>query len=370
MTGLRGALLVIVQLFHLHSTTRVPSLHALLFSLIPGNCGVGSYLQGVGAAKVLLNAKVTGVLPGVVLVGEDAGLAADLLEDLLHGDLLVLRAGNSVAVGVTTLGPADLSDVLALGGSAGADLSSLSELLSSEVTGLVGRDGGGEVRVDLDGENVNVVAESSALLLPGAYGLSGGDSNVRGETAAAELVTDVVDVAGELFSLAVAVEHALVSNDDHGNAVLGGLVGDLGELVVGVLGERTLASTLKEDAVDDLETILLAGGYNELEDAAVGAVGTDGGEAHIGNLLDITLDLITALALAVLGIGGVGHGPLVTLGDDAATRAVATGWLGLLDSLGAGLSWWSWLRRLRGLGGGRRREVDWRSIGVDGGSRL
>lgn len=331
-------------------------------------------VKSVSAAKVLLNAELTRVLPCVILEGEEAGLSTNLVHDLLHGDLLVLRAGNGSTVGVTALGPADLSDVLALGGSTGADLGGLLELLGSEVTSLLSGDGGGKVRVDLDGEDVDVVAESSAHRLPGTDGLSGGDGNVGWETAVTELLADIVDVGTEISSVAVAVEHALVTNNDHGDGVLGGVVLDVLELGVGVVGEGSLATSLEEDAVDDLQAILLALGNDVLEDAAVGAVRTDGGEAHLGDLLDVALDLITALALAVLSIGSVGNGPLVSVGHDATTGAVAAGRLGLVSSLGAagsglgsvgwGRSWlgsvnWgrSWLGGL--LGWRRRVDLSW-----------
>lgn len=334
------------------------------------NIGERLYLQDISAAEVLLNTEVTGVLPVVVLEREQASLGADLLLDLLDGNLLVLGASDGSAVAVSTLGPADLGDVGTLLSSLGAHLGGLGELLSSKVTSHLGGDGRGEVWVDLDGEDVDVVAERGALLLPGADGLGGGDGNVRGEAAALELLADVVDVRGELAGLAVVVEHALVANDDHGDVVLGCLVLDVLELSVGVAGEGTLATgtaTLKEDTVDDLEAVLLALRNDILEDTAVGAVRTDGGEAHLGDLLDVILDITSGLALAVLGIGSVGHGPLVAVGDNVAGAAVATGRLGLVSSLGAGGDRLGRVRRGRsGLAGlllGGSRRVDLSGLG-------
>jgi hypothetical protein len=306
------------------------------------------------------------VLPGVVLVREDARLSTNSLLDLLDSNLLVLRAGNSLAVGVTRAGPSDLGDVGTLLSGAGADLCGLGELLNSKLTGLVGGDSAGEVRVDLAGEDVDVVAKSGAVLLPGADGLGGGDGNVLGETGALERLADVVDVATESRCVAVAVKDALVADDDHGDAVLGRTVLDGVELLVGVGGERSLAAgttALEEDAVDDLEAVLLALGNNGLEDTAVGAVGADRGEAHLGDVLDVGLDLVGSLAVAVLSIGSVGHGPLVAVGDDVATGAVAAGGLGLVSRLGAAGS------RLGGVGGhrllwlGRSGRVDLRWLG-------
>ncbi len=117
----------------------------------------------------------------------------------------------------------------------------------------------------MDGEDVNVVAERGALLLPGTDGLGGSDSNVFWEAAALELVADIVDVGGELGGLAVVVEHAFVSDDDHGDIVLGRVVLDVGELSVGVVGEWSFAVGVEVDAVDDLEIVLLACRDNILE---------------------------------------------------------------------------------------------------------
>jgi hypothetical protein len=349
--------------------------------------------EGIGAAKVLLNAKLAGVLPVVVLVREKAGLNTNLLLDLLESNLLVLRGSDGLAIAVTRGGPSDLGDVGTLLSSLGADLGGLSELGGGKVTSHLGGDGGSEVRVDLDSEDVNVVAESGTVVLPGTDGLGGGDGNVGGETAALELLADVVEVATELAGLAVVVEDALVANNDHGNAVLGSLVLDVLELAVGVAGEGTLATstaTLKEDTVDDLQAVLLAFGNNVLEDTAVGAVGADGGETHLGDLLDIGSDLSAGPALSVLGIRSVGHGPLVTVGDDVASGAVASGRLGLVSCLGAGRSrlggvgrlgvdrHWGRLGRLR-LGGRSRVSLRWlgslrlgrsRWVGRGGGHRL
>ena len=303
---------------------------------------------------MLLDVQVAGVLPGVVLEAEQARLGTDLLHDLLHSHLLLGRTSDSLAVGIAAAGPADLGNELALGGGLGAHLGGLLELLGGEVTGHLGGDRGGEVGVDLHGEDVDVVAQSGALLLPGADGLGGGDGDVLGEAGALESLTDVVDVGSELGGSAVVVEHALVADDNHGDAVLGGVALDVVELVVGVLGEGSLATAataLEEDTVDDLQTVLLAGGNDVLEDTAVGAVGADGGETKIGNHLDIRLDVGRSLAVAIGGIGSVGHSPLVAVGDDTAAGAVASSGLGLVGRF-AGLG----LGGVHRLGGVLRRS--------------
>jgi hypothetical protein len=298
----------------------------------------------------LLNVKVARLLPAVVLVREQASLGSDLLHDLLHSSLLLLNTSDSLSVRLTSAGPADLGDVLALGSSLGANLGSLLELLGSEVTGLLSGDGLGEVGVDLDSEDIDVVAESSTVLLPGANSLSGSDSNAL-VAGADELLTDVVDVRTKLVNVAVTVEDTFVSDNDHGDGVLGGVVGDVLELVVGVAGERTpaaLATGLKEDTVDDLQSVLLALRNNVLEDTAVSAVGADSGKSELRDLLDVGGDLIGGLAVTRVSVRGVCNGPLVAVGLDVVTLVVAASGLGLLYLLGGARGW-------LGLLGGRGR---------------
>ena len=310
---------------------------------------------------MLLNIKGTRVLPRVILEAEETRLSTNLLHNLLHSLLLLGNTSNCLAVVVTGARPANLGNVLALGCGLGAHLGGLVELLRGKVAGHVGRDGRSEVRVHLHSEDVDMVAQRGALLLPGADGLGGGDSDVLGEASALERLADVVDVRGQLGGRAVVVEHALVADDDHGDTVLRCVVLDVVELVVGVLGERSLAAAaagLKENAVDDLQVVLLAGRNDVLEDTAVGAVGTDGGEAKVRDLLDVRFDIGFSLAVAVRGVGSVGHGPLIAIGDDTATIAVAASRLRLVSSLGAaglGLGCVDGLRaagsRLRGING-------------------
>jgi hypothetical protein len=302
--------------------------------------------KSLDAAKVLLNVKVTGLLPAIVLEREQAGLSADAVHDLLHGSFLLLFTSNSHAVGDTGAGPADLGDVLALGSSLGADFGSLLELLGGKVTGHVGGDRLGEVGVDLDGEDVNVRAEGRTVLLPGTDRLSGCDSDIRGETAANELLTDVVDVGTELTSLAVVVEDALVSNNDHCDRVLGSLLLNVVELVVGMLRKGSLAAGLKKDTVDDLQSVLLALGNDVLEDTTVGGVRSDGSEAELGDLLDVGGDLAAGLAVTGVGVRGVGNGPLVAVRLDVISAAVAASRLGLSSGLGAAGDSLGALRRL------------------------
>ncbi len=276
------------------------------------------------------------MLPEIILEREQARLGTDLLHDSLHSGLLLLGTGYSIAIWVSSAGPANLGNVLALGRSAGANLGSLLKLLESKVTGLVSGHRRCEVGLHLNGEDVNVVAERGTLLLPGTDGFGGSDSNVFGEAAALKLGADVVDVGGELGGLAVVVEHAFVSDNDHGDIVLGRVVLDVGELGVGVVGEWSLAVGVEVDAVDDLEVVLLACRDNILENAAVGAVGADGSETEVRNLLDIGLDIIGTLAIAVGSVGCVSDSPFVAISDDTSSGGIATSWLRFGSGLAGG----------------------------------
>lgn len=305
-------------------------------------------VDSIRAAEALLNTISTSILPLVISEREQASLLTDLLHDALDSLLLLRVTGNGGAVGLTLLRPANLRDVFALSSGLRADSSSLLELLLGEVTGGGSLDLAGEVGVDLHGEDVDGRAESSTLLLPDVDRLGGGDGDVLGETGALELLTDIDDVLGECLSGAVSVEERLVTDNDHGDAVLVGALDDLLELVVCVGGEGALAALaagLKEDAIDDLQAVLLALWNDVLEDTAISAVAADGGEAEIGDLLDVALNFRGGLALALSGVGRVGDGPLVAIGYDVASGGVGTLGLGLsrlagLGRHGVGLRGW------------------------------
>lgn len=336
-------------------------------------------LQVIRAAKVLLDVVRAGSLPRVVLVAEDASVGSDLLDDAAHGLLLLLLAGHGRLVGRPAGRPANLGDELALGGGAGAHLGGLLELVGGEVTGLGGSLAAVEEGLDLRGEDVDVLAPRAAVLLPGGDGLGGGDG--RSETGGGPLLLDVGEVAGEGTGVAAVAGDVLVTDDHHGDAVLGGALDDVLELLVGTLGTGG-GGGVEEDAVDDLEAVLRAGGDDVLEDTAVGAVDTDGGVTKTSDLANVLLNLGLGLAVTSGGVGGVGDSPLVTVGlvpgASAVRRGAGLAGLGLRGSgLGgscgrgsmvagslAGGSWRSSVVAGDGLLGGH-----WGRLGRDVGSR-
>lgn len=325
-------------------------------------------LQVVGAAKELLDVVRAGGLPVVVLVAEDAGVVTDLLDDAAHGLLLLGLAGDGSAVGVTARGPANLGDELALGGSLGADLGGLLELLHSEVTGLGGGLATVEVGLDLGGEDVDDVAERATVLLPSGDGLGGGDGG--SEAGGGPLGLDGSDVRGEGTGVSAVARDILVADNEHGDAVLGGAADDGLQLLVGTLGAGGSCG-IEEDAVDDLHAVLLRSRDDVLENTAVGAVDTDGNVAEAGDLANVGGNLRLGLAVTALGVGGVGDGPLLAIGLVPGTRAVrggaglaglggrsssVAGWLGRRGSSVAGRLGWDVASR-------RRRRRGHRDVG-------
>ena len=333
------------------------------------------FLQRIGDTPVLLDTKGTGGLPEVVLEAEDARFGSDLGKDALEGFLLLALSGDGVAVGVTLGRPSDLGDVLASGGSLGAHGGGHGELLSGEITGFAGGDLAGEEGVDLDGEDVDVVAQGGTLVLPHVDGLGGGEGDILGETGVQELSAHVIDVGGKFFGGRASVEQALVSNNDHGDRVLGCVLDEGLDLVLGSRGEGAFTGR-EEDAEDDLDAVRLACGNNVVENTAVSAIHADGGESQTGDLCNVALDFTGRLAVTVGGVGGVGDGPLVALGHDATGLAVGAAAVGRLARL-AGFFRFSrvaGLARLSGLGGdnwGRWGRIGGRGVaGCRGSVRL
>jgi len=281
-------------------------------------------LQRIGAAKVLLDVPGARGLPGVGLVAEDAGMVTDLLNDAVQGLLLLGLTGDGLAVGGSLGRPPNLRDELAPGSGFGAHFGSLLELLVGKFTGLGSSLATVEVWLDLSGKDVDDIAESRTILLPGCDSLGGGHGDGGRETSAVELLLYVLDIAREGASVATVAGDVLVADDEHGHGILGGVLDDVLELLIGTLGVRAVAS-VEEDAVDDVESMLLAGGDNVLENAAVGTVDTDGGVAEVGDLADVVLHFSFGLAVSTLGVGSVGDGPLIAVGLVPVALATSVG---------------------------------------------
>jgi len=98
---------------------------------------------------------------------------------------------------------------------------------------------------------------------------------------------------------------------------------------------------VNEHADDHVYAIGLARSANVLETRAVGAVDADGGEALLGDGLDVRHDFASGLAAAGAGVGSVGHGPLVTLGNDLAGSTIGRS---RRSSYNGGVDWGSGVR--------------------------
>lgn len=329
-------------------------------------------LQVVRTAKVLLDVVRTGSLPVVVLVAEDASMVTDLFDDGAHGLLLLLLSGDSSVVGRTTSWPTDLGDEFTLGSSLGADLGSLLKLVNGKLAGLRSSLSTIEEGLDLSGKDIDDVAPCASVLFPGSNGFGSGDRSV--EASGAELGTDSGNVGSESASITTVTGDVLVTDDEHRDTVLGCLGDNVVQLVVGTLGTGG-AVGVKEDAVDDLEAVLLACRNDVLKNTAVGAVHTDSGVAESRDLANINLDLGLGLAVTAGRVGGVGDGPLVAIGLVPGTRAIrrsaGLAGLGLRGNMGgrcrgsrvvAGNLLGGLRRRLDGHIGGRRRRRCLRNV--------
>lgn len=315
-------------------------------------------LQVVCTAKVLLNIVGARSLPVVVLVAEDASVITNLIDDAAHSFLLLSLSWDSSVVGRATSWPTNLGDELALGSSLRADLGSLLKLVVSELTGLGGSLSTVKEGLDLSSKDIDDIAPSASVLLPSSDGLGSGDGS--GETSGAELGADSGNVGSERTSISTVAGDVFVTNDQHGSAVFGCLLDNVLELLIGALGARG-TSGVEEDAVDDLEVVLLARRDDVLENTAVGAVHTDSSVAETRDLANVDLDLGLRLAVTAGRVRGVSDGPLVAIGlvPGASTigRSAGLAGLGFGDNLGG--RWWrSSVVAGNGLLGRLRRRLD------------
>lgn len=285
-----------------------------------------------------LAAAVTILLPELIVVGEEDGLATSSLTDAGDGLSLSVDTGAGDTVAVTSSGPTALQ---VDGSVAGADLLKDVELARDELTSLGGGGLGVEVGVDVGTGDVDNVADvgGNILLLPDVERLRDG---VRTSVAGA-LGLDDGDQFAELRGGTETVHDGLVTDDeelDHVEAVpLGELVDlllDLGSLVCA-------ASLLDEDTDNHLHAVLLAGTTDVREGVTVSRVDTEDSETVILELLDVLVDLVLGLAVtSVGGEGGVGDTVVVVAASELSSGLVGgAGRLGSLrrSLLGAGDNW-------------------------------
>lgn len=236
-------------------------------------------LEHVDAAVRLLDAKVTSILPQIVLVAEEDGILTDGLHDALQRRSLFAGASDCSAVGITGRRPATLQVV---GGQAGAALGDKFELALYEVASLLGRDAARVEWLDVSRYNIDDGAQGAGRFLEDVDGLSGRAwASVAG---ALEGLLAGSDERGEFRRAAVAIEDGFVTDDDHLNEVPPAP----GEDVCDLRLRAADAGGLNENTDDHLEAESLASGADVLETGAVGSVDADGLEALGGDGGDVS----------------------------------------------------------------------------------
>ena len=227
-------------------------------------------LEGMaGKLTVLLaGASSVGVLPHVVVEGEQDGLVTALLDNRLDGDGLLDKAGNSAAIALTLGRPAGLEDVALL---ARADLADDVELTLDELASLARGGSGVEEGVGVGANDVDGAAERSLGLglLPDVDGLSGGE----GARVFRELLLAGLDQGTDLLRTAVAVDNSLVTNNEELDHVPLSPLLESGDLLGNFALAGRAAGGADEDTDHQIDAVLLSGLTNELEGVAVSRVG-------------------------------------------------------------------------------------------------
>ena len=322
------------------------------------------HLKHFSATPELLNTESTSILPEIILEAEDDAVLTSLLKDTLDGSLLLRRARNGSTVGVTSAGPTALEVVSGLARALGGNEV---KLTLDEATSALSGDGTVEERLDVSSDNVDNAAEGMGGLHEDVEGFGGGDG--AGVSSALDSTLDGADEACEALGGSEVVEDSLVTDDNHDDqgpvVVTATPVDNVGDLALGAIN----TAAVDEHTNDQLNADGLSGSTDVLETRAVSGVQADGGEALGLDHRDISEDLTGTLAVACLSVRGIGHSPLLAIGDNAtATRrgrrlvrrrsGLGLGWwgsrLGLSRRCRSGRRWGSWgSRRSRSLGRGR-----------------
>lgn len=312
--------------------------------------------EGRGATPASLAVAATGLLPLIVLVGEEDSLVTTALTDGLDSLGLLLLTRASSAVAVTAGGPTALQvdDVVAL-----ADITEELELASDKLTSVLGSSVGVEVRVDVGTGDIDTGADGllDILSLPDVEGLSDG---VRAVVSRA-LLLDNIDKLPELLRSTEVVHDSLVTDSEELDLIPLSPLGNGIDLLLDLRGLVRAAGSLDEDTDDHVNTVLLASRGDSLEGVTVGRVRSDDLEAGLLEGSNVLVDLVARLALA-------GRGLIRSVGDTVMVVSTlkVSGVGGLLGSLGLRL----------GLGGLGRLLVSGRGVGgllrsrVDGSLRL
>lgn len=250
-------------------------------------------LEEITATELSLDAESTRVLPAIVRPGEpgDGGTLV-LLIDRVNSLLLLLLTRNGGTVGLTGVWPSGLEDDDVLGVT--AVRLGKSDLVLDELTGIGWGNAGVEEWVNVNTDDVHVLADVRGNLLQDVDWLSGGDWSLV--TSSADLLGNGGHVGTELGTTAETVEDGLVTNDKELDETPLGPGDDVSNLRVGSLD----TSGLDEDTENDLESVLLASRADRLESTAVRRVETESLESLGGNSSNITIDLGSGLARLII----------------------------------------------------------------------
>lgn len=286
-----------------------------------------SSLEAILRTPRLFAAARSGLLPHIVLVGEEDSLVTTALTDGLDGSGLLLLTGASRTVALTASGPTALQvdDIVTT-----ADIGEEVELASDELTSGRGLDLGVEVGVDVGTGNVDNGADggSDLGLLPDVEGLGNG----VGAGVAGALGLDNLDEVTELTGGTEVVHDGLVTDDEEFDEIPLGPLGNGINLLLDVGSIVRATGGLDKDTNHHVHVVLATSTTNRLEGVAVGGVRTDNLEASILEVLDIGVNLARILAVTVgRFVRGVGDTVVVV----AATEVTGVG--GLLLGLGRGL---------------------------------
>lgn len=289
-------------------------------------CLVATTDEGRLATPASLTVARTGLLPEVILEGEEDGLVTTGVTDGLDSLGLLLLTGASRTVALASRRPATLQvdDIVTL-----ADTGQELELALNKLTSSRGGDLGVEVRVDVGTSDVDNIADSTLdiLSLPDVEGLSDG---VRAGVARA-LLLDNGDEVGELLGRAEVVHDGLVADGEELDLIPLSPLGEGVDLCLDLGGLVGAARRLDEDTNNHVNAVLLASRSDGLEGVAVGGVGSNDLEASLLQRGNVLVDLVARLTLA-----GGGHVRSVcdTVVVVSALQVTRAG--GLLRSLGLG----------------------------------
>ncbi|KAI6754254.1 hypothetical protein HG530_012768 [Fusarium avenaceum] len=249
--------------------------------------------EGRGATPASLAVAATGLLPLIVLVGEEDSLVTTALTDGLDSLGLLLLTRASSAVAVTAGGPTALQvdDVVTL-----ADITEELELASDKLTSVLGSSVGVEVRVDVGTGDIDTGADGllDIFSLPDVEGLGDG---VRAVVSRA-LLLDNIDKLPELLRSTEVVHDSLVTDGEELDLIPLSPLGNGIDLLLDLRGLVRAAGSLNEDTDDHVNTVLLASRGDSLEGVTVGRVRSDDLEAGLLEGSNVLVDLVARLALA------------------------------------------------------------------------